>query len=254
VPTATPVPTPTSTPLPTVTPTPVPTFTATATPDLRKEDINLYIAIDENFLRWNNDLGKQTLAIMERSNDAATPDWIEDRQRLEDQFAQLITQWDNTKPPSGFEGYHAFARLLYANESDIVKAMAEFTATRGDPGRRLDVWHKLDPLINKTTELLDNARTAWDAANKATMPGSSTGLSNSFGDGVHEVGIDIRPGTYRTSNSLNSCYWARLSGFSGELRHIIANDNPTGPAIVTIEITDRGFKSERCGTWTRIGN
>ena len=78
------------------------------------------------------------------------------------------------------------------------------------------------------------------------------GPATTFGDGVHVVGVDIAPGTYRGSPS-GSCYWARLSGFSGELDDIIANDNSEAP-IVTISASDVGFESSRCGTWTRIGD
>ena len=57
--------------------------------------------------------------------------------------------------------------------------------------------------------------------------------------GVYAVGTDIKPGRYQLSGS---CYWARLSGFSGELADIIANDNTDGPFIVSILATDIGFE------------
>lgn len=41
-----------------------------------------------------------------------------------------------------------------------------------------------------------------------------------FGNGMHLVGTDIEPGTYRSSQS-GTCYWARLAGFGG----------PTGPSV-----------------------
>jgi hypothetical protein len=71
-----------------------------------------------------------------------------------------------------------------------------------------------------------------------------------FGTGTFIVNRDIAPGTYRARGS--GCYWARLRSFTGDLNSIIANDNPTGRAIVTIARSDRGFKSERCGTWSRF--
>lgn len=63
------------------------------------------------------------------------------------------------------------------------------------------------------------------------------------------VGTDIQPGTYRADDASDSCYWERLSGFSGEFEDIIANGFQT---IVTIASTDVGFYSSDCGTWTRI--
>ena len=73
----------------------------------------------------------------------------------------------------------------------------------------------------------------------------------SFTNGTKIVGTDIQPGTYRTRVPSEGCYWARLSGLSGGLSEIIANDNTDGPAIVVIAPTDKGFQSSRCGTWTR---
>lgn len=72
-----------------------------------------------------------------------------------------------------------------------------------------------------------------------------------FGDGTFQVGKDIQPGTYRTRVGSSGCYFARLSGFGGTLDEIIANDNTDDPTVVTIAATDKGFQSERCGTWTQ---
>lgn len=69
------------------------------------------------------------------------------------------------------------------------------------------------------------------------------------GSGVYRVGEDIQPGTYRSE--ADSCYWARLAGFSGSLGDIIANDNVSGTAYVTIAPSDAAFETSRCGDWTR---
>ncbi|PRQ11630.1 hypothetical protein C1Y63_05485 [Corynebacterium sp. 13CS0277] len=70
-----------------------------------------------------------------------------------------------------------------------------------------------------------------------------------FGAGTHRVGDDIAPGTYRAAHAGESCYWERLSGFTGAFEDIIANDNAQGTAIVTILPSDHGFTSRGCGTW-----
>lgn len=72
-----------------------------------------------------------------------------------------------------------------------------------------------------------------------------------FSDGTQQVGSDIQAGTYRTREGSRGCYFARLSGFSGEFDDIIANEAADGPAVVTIDPTDAGFQSQRCGTWTQ---
>ena len=70
-----------------------------------------------------------------------------------------------------------------------------------------------------------------------------------FGDGTHVVGKDVSPGTYRAPGG-GGCYWARLRSFTGSLNSILANANPSGPTIVTISRTDRGFQTSSCGTWS----
>lgn len=72
-----------------------------------------------------------------------------------------------------------------------------------------------------------------------------------FSDGTHRVGTDIEPGTYRTREGSSGCYYARLSGFSNEMDDLIANGNASGPVVVTVEPSDAGFESKRCGTWTQ---
>ena len=61
--------------------------------------------------------------------------------------------------------------------------------------------------------------------------------------------MDIAPGTYFAKGK--GCYFARLRDFTGGVNSIIANGNPIGRAIVTISRSDKGFKSERCGIWSR---
>ena len=80
----------------------------------------------------------------------------------------------------------------------------------------------------------------------------TTSLSSPFGDGAYVVGLDIGPGTW-TSPGGDSCYWARLSGFSGELKHIEANGLGGSNNILTIKSTDKGFESSNCGSWTKAG-
>lgn len=72
-------------------------------------------------------------------------------------------------------------------------------------------------------------------------------------DGVHRVGADIEPGTYRSNGTGRDCYWARLSGFSGVLlEDTIANNISQGQSVVTIEPSDAGFESVGCGTWEKM--
>ena len=83
------------------------------------------------------------------------------------------------------------------------------------------------------------------------------GITNSrspfiwFRDGQYHVGSQIPAGTYRAPNTAQGCYWERESGFSGSFNDVIANDiRDGGPEIVTIDPSDAGFKSDRCGYWS----
>lgn len=84
----------------------------------------------------------------------------------------------------------------------------------------------------------------------SSLPSGEAGNDESFNDGIFKVGTDIQPGTYKNEGT-ESCYWARLSGFSGDSAEILSNDNPRGQTYVTIEASDTAFESQNCGTWTK---
>ncbi|PYF96298.1 hypothetical protein SAMN05216184_12118 [Georgenia satyanarayanai] len=83
---------------------------------------------------------------------------------------------------------------------------------------------------------------------EATYP---TAPATSFTSGSFVVGGHIKPGTYQAAGG-DSCYWERLSGFSGYLDEVIANGYGDQRPIVTISGSDTGFRTEDCGTWRRI--
>jgi len=83
-----------------------------------------------------------------------------------------------------------------------------------------------------------------------TTPQETTPAVASFGNGTHIVGTDIVAGTYR-SQGTRTCYWARLSGFGGELDDVLANGN-SAPEIVTISASDAAFETSGCGQWVAV--
>ena len=96
----------------------------------------------------------------------------------------------------------------------------------------------------------------WTRVNDTSEPstsqssnGSHRSTNASFGDGIHRVGTDIAPGTYRAPGG-DTCYWARLSGLSGEIGDVIANGRFSPNPIVAIASSDIGFETSGCGTWT----
>lgn len=72
-----------------------------------------------------------------------------------------------------------------------------------------------------------------------------------FSDGMYLVGSDVGPGTWRNVGPTGTCYWERLSGFSGNFEQLEANGLSDSQQVVTISETDAGFQSNRCGTWER---
>lgn len=78
------------------------------------------------------------------------------------------------------------------------------------------------------------------------------------GEGTFPVPGEVTPGTYKSDGPdrggvIPMCYWARLSGTSGELGEVIANGNTEGPVTVTIRKTDKAFQSRGCLPWRKTG-
>lgn len=90
----------------------------------------------------------------------------------------------------------------------------------------------------------------WEAVDTKTKGTPAAGMA---GDGgMFRVGSDIAPGTYKsTGNKDDSCYWERTKDADHSLHSIIANNNVTGTAVVTISPGDAYFKTTGCGDWKK---
>ena len=101
--------------------------------------------------------------------------------------------------------------------------------------------------------LKKGSKLSWQKYTPAKKPGVTAGASNTapvdIKSGQFLVGSEVKPGIYRTMTA--SCYYTRLSGFSGGIDDIITNGS-TGAngGIIEILSTDKGFSS-RC-TWYKI--
>lgn len=82
-----------------------------------------------------------------------------------------------------------------------------------------------------------------------TEPPTASKPYDSFGDGVYEVGIDIKPGIYKTTGA-EGCYYARLASLNTD--NIINNNITSGPATVEVMTTDKAFLSRGCGDWSLV--
>ena len=81
--------------------------------------------------------------------------------------------------------------------------------------------------------------------------------NDTFVDGTWRVGPDIKAGLYRAippspGLGVPGCYWARLSGLTGERSDIITNETTENPVQVEIKARDVAFKSIGCGQWSRV--
>ena len=98
---------------------------------------------------------------------------------------------------------------------------------------------------------LQPAPTATSAPEPTLSPVATTAAQprteakKSLDPGMYQVGGDIQPGVYAGiagTNAFDSCYWARLSGASGDFSELIANENATGQFYVEIQLSDKYFK------------
>src|SRR4051812_20542337 len=102
----------------------------------------------------------------------------------------------------------------------------------------------------RDTEL--DAREQEVAAREAAVTATEKQIAaNSVSEGTWTVGVDIAPGTYRTSQPVGSdCYWSiTRSGTNGS--DIIENDIPGG-GIPTVTLREgQDFTNRRCGTFVK---
>ncbi len=74
-----------------------------------------------------------------------------------------------------------------------------------------------------------------------------------FVRGTWAVNTEIKPGTYTAVPPEGStCFWSRLSAFTGQPEDFEATVNSVGHAVTTVQSFDTGFYSDGCGTWTPV--
>lgn len=76
-----------------------------------------------------------------------------------------------------------------------------------------------------------------------------------IGEGVYQVGRDIRAGLYRASGPTTQfgCTWSRLSSNDGSLDAFLAGDWIDGPSSMTVRNSDRFVKFTGSCRWVRDG-
>lgn len=90
----------------------------------------------------------------------------------------------------------------------------------------------------------------WEAVDEKAKGSPAAEMAGDAG--MLRVGVDIAPGTYKsTGNTDDSCYWERAKNADHSIDSIIANNNVTGTAVVTISASDVYFRTSGCQDWKK---
>lgn len=89
----------------------------------------------------------------------------------------------------------------------------------------------------------------------ASVPAATP--AGQIGSGVWLVGVDVTPGTYRSTGSVDGryCLWSRHdTAAGGPSDGVITSDGSfDGQMLVTIEATDVVFRTNDCAPFVRVG-
>ncbi|MFI9152745.1 hypothetical protein [Streptomyces sp. NPDC053367] len=106
--------------------------------------------------------------------------------------------------------------------------------------------------VKATDKLFTSSDCAdWEAVDPKAKRSSPKAAMAGDG-GMFKVGVDIAPGTYKsTGNTDDMCYWERTKDAEHSIDSIIANNNVSGTAVVTIDASDAYFKTSGCQDWKK---
>lgn len=135
---------------------------------------------------------------------------------------------------------------LAAQKVATEKAEAESKALAGDiPERETAVAAKESELVNREMSV-EKAEKAVLKREKAVGIVEHEIAQNTIpGDGVYEVGRDMKAGQYRSTENAD-CYYAITSDANGE--NIITNHIGSGPIIANVAV-GQFFNSQGCSDW-----
>lgn len=109
---------------------------------------------------------------------------------------------------------------------------------------------RADATVVAATSAPQSSEEEADGAESTKPTPQPAAASITFGSGDFIVGEDVKPGTYRTREPADLCYWERLKGWDGTLDDIIANETGSGYFVATIGKNDVGFSTTGCGEWS----
>ena len=146
--------------------------------------------------------------------------------------------------PTGSEEYRALQEQLSASEEQIATLEDEVDEVMSR-SRQAQIRFE-----ERRTEL-DEREAALAAREEAVTTTEQQVAANSISQGIWTVGVDIEPGTYRTSAPVTSeCYWGiYTSGSNGS--DIIDNDIVEG-GFPTVQLgPGQDFENNGCGTFVK---
>ena len=145
----------------------------------------------------------------------------------------------------------SFAAVLLAPDSDQATPVAVVSDDLQSEQPIADSAEDLETMVAETmaAEGVDSTAVPADSTPLPTVPQPTstpipptpTPILGLVNVGTHLVGEGIAPGIYtgRAGQGIfESCYWGRLSGLSGTLDDLIANDNSVGLYYVEVKETD----------------
>jgi len=145
---------------------------------------------------------------------------------------------------------------LEGTTSDLEEARAEVERIQGDLPQREAALKTAERQFAKDRKKLDGRASAVAAKEKSVAAREkAVGIverqieANTIsGDGVYEVGVDIKPGTYKSSGGGGMCYYAENGDANGN--DILSNNivNSGAPAVTSVS-AGHFFETSGCGDW-----
>ncbi|GAB3521022.1 HlyD family secretion protein [Arthrobacter monumenti] len=158
---------------------------------------------------------------------------------LTDDVATVATERDEALSDLAVleEDYDVLASGIAERESAVAQQEVDFL--------------KAETELEEAQAKLEKAQAKLEERETAVAGAEAEKANNTISEGTWTVGVDIEPGTYRTTDSVrSSCYWSiYVSGTNSE--DIVFNGIPGG-GLPTVTLSEgQDFTTNRCGTWAK---
>lgn len=160
-------------------------------------------------------------------------------QNRDERIAQLVQTRSTLRDT--FSGMKAERDLLRANQSEVEAAARH----------REDAVAQHEKALEQREARLRIREQDVLRREKAVTEQERIQERNTITEGTWAVGVDVRPGTYRTKAPVSGdCYWSITSDANGS--NIVANDIVTGGRPTVTLGHGQFFTTNRCGEWLKV--